>query len=294
MRTGKLNRRRLQYSLRSLLLFVLLANAAMAWFFPRLRAARQQREAVAAIRAVGAEITYDYEVGDATRRRAGARASPPTPPGAAWARRLLGDDFFADVVKVGYRSPPFRTGRGPNPITDGCLEQVAKLPRLRVLDLEASGVSDEGLKAVIGLRELRELKLAHTPTTDRGLTYVGKIAQLEALDLDLTRVTDAGLEELAQLRHLRYLRLLCTATTPEGVARLQRAMPGCQILWWTIGSIGPPVDAHPPTASEPRRQRGMDGVGGSPARSLQFPWDAAKRAADGDGSDWVPKAGRSD
>ena len=103
----RLNRRRFQYSL--LLLVFMLANIAMAWFFPRWGAARRQREAVAAIRAMGGHVTYDHEA-----RWNAARAAPmpaKAPPGPAWARKLLGEDFFADAVVAGYRFPPAMNDR---------------------------------------------------------------------------------------------------------------------------------------------------------------------------------------
>ena len=278
---------RFQFSIRSLLVLMVVVAILGSWLAAEKQQARQQRNAVAAIRALGAEVIYDYEREWHSRPRFSAALNgPPVPPGPAWARRLLGDDFFACVLMVGYRKPPFSIhGWGPNPITDDCLEQVAKLPRLGALDLEGSGVSDEGLKVIKGLGELRDLKLAHTSITDRGLGHVAKVADLQALDLDWTQVTDAGLEKLAQLRGLRYLRLVCTATTPEGVAKLQRALPRCQVAWWRIEFTGPAVNAHPPTASELRREWGMEGVGELPAEPLRLPLDPVGRHRGGDNPD---------
>ena len=111
-------RRRFQYSLRTLLLFVLLVNIVMAWFGANWRAAGQQRDAVAAIKALGGSVRYDYvPPGTVTGPTTSPFAAPPgavsplavpalaataptVPPGPAWARRLLGDDFFANVVDV--------------------------------------------------------------------------------------------------------------------------------------------------------------------------------------------------
>ena len=98
---ARLNRIRLQYSLRSLLLLVTLTCVFLAWFGPRYRAACEQRAAVAGVRGLGANVYYDYEHhADRPWPTDGSGVGPSAPPGPAWARRLLGIDFFADAVEV--------------------------------------------------------------------------------------------------------------------------------------------------------------------------------------------------
>jgi hypothetical protein len=53
-----------QYSLRTLLLGVLLASIGMSWFTPRIQRARKQREAVEAIERLGGEVLYDFMCDD--------------------------------------------------------------------------------------------------------------------------------------------------------------------------------------------------------------------------------------
>ena len=142
----KPDRWRFQYSLRSLLLFVLLANVGMAWFGARWRAATERRDAVAAIRALGVRVIYDYE------------DTAAGPPGPAWARRLLGVDFFADVIRIIPQRFMHDTP-GDSPITDACLKDVAELTCVERLDLQDSKVSDAGLRALVGLARLQMLNL---------------------------------------------------------------------------------------------------------------------------------------
>ena len=226
MRNTKLNRWRFQYSLRSLLLFTLFANLGMAWLCPLWIAAKRQREAVAALHAAGASVRYDYEVEQLARSRASpatrwSPAAPPVPPGPAWARRLLGDDFFAHVVDVGFAMPAFSThGSEPNPITDQCLEHIGKLPRLEVLELGWSRVSDAGLKNLQRLTRLRELDLARTSTTDAGLEHLQRLTQLRELNLAWTKITDVGLPYLGNLTNLEVLDLSGTGVTEAGLAQL--------------------------------------------------------------------------
>ena len=82
-------RRWYQFTIRGLLLLtLLLVSIVLSWFCVRLRQAQSQREAVQAIQEAGGSVNYDYEVFRA----------PPTPPGPAWLRNLLGDDFFVMLV----------------------------------------------------------------------------------------------------------------------------------------------------------------------------------------------------
>jgi hypothetical protein len=234
-----LNRLRLQYSLRSLFVFMLVASIGMSWFGAKCRAAREQRDAVAAIRALGAWVSYDY-----TGRRihywrlpplAAGWPAPPVSPVPAWARRLLGEDFFANVDEVGpvypiLSVPPY--GYQHSPINDACLEQIGKLPRLVLLDLGCSRVSDAGLRHLRGLTCLRYLNLERNrDVTDGALAEIGTLTHLEVLDLDGTGVTDEGLEQITGLRDLRYLGVAAPGVSERGVMRLRRALPHCEIVW---------------------------------------------------------------
>ena len=84
-------RRWLQFSLRTLMVLVLVLGCGMGWFAYELQQAQRQRDAVEAIRNLGGIVAYDYQV-SASRLR---RMPPPE-----WARRLVGDDFLANVVLV--------------------------------------------------------------------------------------------------------------------------------------------------------------------------------------------------
>src|SRR5687768_4773908 len=82
-------RRWLRYSLRSLFVLVTLTSVMLGVWVNR---AERQRRAVAAIRAAGGTVRYDYE-------QAGAQAAGPVDgqlPGPDWLCRLLSVDYFAD------------------------------------------------------------------------------------------------------------------------------------------------------------------------------------------------------
>jgi Leucine-rich repeat (LRR) protein len=236
-------RLRFQFSILSLLVLTLVVAVPCSWLAVEREHAQKQREAVAAIQSLRGQITYDYEADEWARcLKSGAVKWAPVPPGPAWVRRLLGDDFFADVVNVnGMILTLFNDRPGSNSITDAWLEHIGKLHRLEVLDLGNSHVSDAGLKELHGLTRLRkldlhrtnitdaglkelqgltylqELNLAQTPITDAGMEYVAKLTRLEALNLCFAHISDGGVEKLQGLTRLRKLNLNYTSITDAGL-----------------------------------------------------------------------------
>ena len=76
-----------------------------------------------------------------------------------------------------------------------------------------------------GLVNLKRLNLDSTGVTDQGLATVGKFKNLAMLHLGSTTVTDKGLQKLAGLKQLKQLMLtFCAGVTDEGVEQLQQAL----------------------------------------------------------------------
>jgi hypothetical protein len=193
-------RRWLQFSLRTMMVIVLLFGCGFGWLGMKLRQAREQREAVKAIRTWQAVATYDYELDP--------RQDPftrPVPPGPSWVRGLLGDDFFAHVV-----------------IVDNLFDPVGKEIK--------SKMTDDGLVYLRAFPHLRELYLRGRPFNDVGLVHLEGLTQLETLYLDATQVTDEELVHLQGLARLKRLFLNGTKVTDAGVVELQKALPNVQIF----------------------------------------------------------------
>ena len=115
-------------------------------------------------------------------------------------------------------------------VTDPGLEDLASLP-LVVLDLGETTVSDEGLAALAGLEQLRELSLAKSEHIDgTGLGALASLASLRRLDLsDASLVADEAVPAIAKLGALRQLLIRGTAITIRGERQLQEALPACEI-----------------------------------------------------------------
>jgi len=115
-------------------------------------------------------------------------------------------------------------------IDDGKLAEVTPLAsQLAVLNLARTKVTDEGLKSIEGLSNLRRLHLENTHVGDAGLSHLKNLTSLEYLNLYGTQVTDSGLSQLEGLKNLKALYLWQTKVTPAGVESLKKALPKCQI-----------------------------------------------------------------
>jgi len=102
------------------------------------------------------------------------------------------------------------------------LKLCQKLQNLRVLRL--SGDKFEGT----GLREhrlLQKLGLGGKGFTDQALKEVKELKNLRYLSLLHTSITEAGLKELEQLANLEHLTLFGNKTTKDSAPRLHQALP---------------------------------------------------------------------
>jgi internalin A len=96
---------------------------------------------------------------------------------------------------------------GGSPLPDSVPRAVATLKGLRVLRLDHSRITSDGLRILASLDGVQKLAL-------QGCEFVG----------------DDALRELAQWKSLKYLDVQATKVTREGVAALEKARPGILIL----------------------------------------------------------------
>ncbi len=120
--------------------------------------AGKQRAVVEEIENMGGLVWYDYQFD--------ADGIPSTegqaPPGPAWLRRLLGDDFFVNVTK---------------------------------LDLTQTDITDAELKHLEALTDLQSLSLGDS-ITNTGLEHLRGLSQLHTLNLRATKITDVAVNDL--------------------------------------------------------------------------------------------------
>jgi Leucine-rich repeat (LRR) protein len=219
----KHKRRWFQFSLRSVMVFTMVCAIPCAWLNRKIDRKRKEWEAVEAIVKLGGQAHYDYQ-----------RFTDGKPPGPAWLRNLLGENFFSEVDVVNLldarglpldrldeltqlREVDLRRTR----TTDAGLAHLKGLIRLEALDLQRTEISDAGLVNLEGLTNLEALCLSHTHITDAGLASLKGLTRLQMLDLQSTEVSDSGLINLAELNRLRSLYLIHTNVSDAGLAHLK-------------------------------------------------------------------------
>lgn len=199
--------RPLQFSLKSLLAFTVIASLALAAFVSGpLKEHRLAERAVAC----GGRVQYSTRA-----------------PG--WAVDLLGevsrhwfdhvtelqlfDASDADIPRLRSLEHLERLGLGGAGLTDRGLRQLAPMNRLKSLELHfLPSVSDEGLQCLPELTSVEELWLGGLRFGDRDLEQVGRMLQLRKLSLYFTSITDSGIAVIQDLTNLEELNLNSTST----------------------------------------------------------------------------------
>jgi hypothetical protein len=147
---------------------------------------------------------------------------PKPPAGDSPAARIeqLGGSVEADdsgtVVRVRL------SGR---PVKDADLAVLAKLPRLRRLDLSFTRVTDAGLPRLKGLEVLEALDLSGTEVTGAGLAHLAALPRLAALDLGGTAIGDMDLDRLKDLPALKILVVRGAKVSEAAAEALRKARP---------------------------------------------------------------------
>ncbi len=167
-------RKRLRFSLRATMLVILWAAI---WLGSQVNQAREQRDALDAVRKYGGWVSFDYEFVN------GTRAAGRQPWGSRWIRDRIGDEYFQKVTEVNLIYDASSGRRIENANMDTC---------------------DDLLRKIRKLPGVKKLLLIKKQATDEGMSSIGKMADLEELTIwNAYFVTDAGVSQLAHLQNLK-------------------------------------------------------------------------------------------
>jgi len=154
-------------------------------------------------------------------------AAPPRSALAAKPVRVLDAEGVAsasrawDEVARLLASAPAASLEAAGEMTDAALEAVSRVDSIVSLDLGGSrALTDEGVRHLARLPRLRHLDLRGTGVTDGGLRVLRELPALESVVLAQTRITDAGAAHLAGCPALRSVDLSWTRTGDGAVAAL--------------------------------------------------------------------------
>jgi len=150
--------------------------------------------------------------------------------GHAKARRIVASTRVWSTA-IGLMADGQATGLDAhNQMTDAMLERLSHVTSIEELRLgNSKALSDDGVRHLARLPRLRHLDLSMTAVTDRGLAVLRALPELESLNLSWTRVTDAGIANLAGCERLREVHLTGTATG-DGALRALAGKPDLAIL----------------------------------------------------------------
>lgn len=163
-------------SVRGLMLAIAVLSAWMAWQTNR---ARAQRRAIDIIEASGGGFRYEDQPAPCAFCCLGQNEERP--PGPAWLRNRLGDDYFRRVSWVGFD------------------RDWEDFDRYRPL-------ADDAILSLRALGDLTQLDLGGRTLTDRQLGFVAAIPSLEYLRLsDCRGITSRGMEQLKGLPNSCYV-----------------------------------------------------------------------------------------
>jgi hypothetical protein len=169
--------------------FLVVVSVPLGWFAWEMQRARLQREAMEAIVEAGGKAYYDFYPWSPLDILFGPLEPPAQPATSAWLRKLLGDDFFCEVVRVHCRGTEFG---------DNDARYLKGLTNVECLWLNDTHITDEALGHLQGMTKLQELRLHRTQISDKSIEYLKRITQLESLWVGETKVTEQGISELRQ------------------------------------------------------------------------------------------------
>jgi Leucine-rich repeat (LRR) protein len=194
-------RRWFRISLRTVLILLTLL---CIWLGVKVNQARRQKEAIAALKSIGALIGFHHHYDD--QGNLDHRADPPGP---AWLRQITGDDFFQRVYSVSGNR--VLSGRleitETTTFTDEHAAHLSAFDDLVWLSIDNSPASDEALSQIGDTDDLVVAQFFNTPVGDKFVRRLTRARQLELLILENTQVTGDGLGRLSNLREVKRLIL---------------------------------------------------------------------------------------
>jgi len=107
---------------------------------------------------------------------------------------------------------------------------LAESGRVIELNVESKEISDEDLRSICGLAELKRLSLYGSTFDQAGLKGLAGVGRLEALGIGKTALTDQALVWIAEIPSLRWLWIFeCDKLTPDGVVKFRQVRPDVEV-----------------------------------------------------------------
>ena len=114
---------------------------------------------------------------------------------------------------------------GRTKLSDASLEHLKSLRNLERFSCEGDfwdgcNITDEGLKSLGGLNQLKHLHIVSNKITDGGLSYLKDLTELETLGLHNSQITGAGFSQLKGMTKLQGIDLNGSKLSDDGLKHL--------------------------------------------------------------------------
>lgn len=227
-------RRWLRFSLRSMLVTLLAASAALGLWS---RSALKQKKAVETLRAGGWLVMYDYDEDSLGTSKPGDCISAllgvdyvhtVTGVGEAIGSKLHGEQALAALKDLSRLRIIELTRTAP---TDDDLRELGRCWSLQQLKIwNSSSITDAGVAHLSGLEKLQIALFANARFTGKALRPLGRLPRLTDLFLD-QQIVDDGVSELANFRKLKTLWVFfkLDADIDSLKSRVRQVLPDCDV-----------------------------------------------------------------
>lgn len=225
-------RRWFRFRLRTLLIVLTVISVALGLY---VRSARIQQEAVQAIRDYGGWVRYDFQFPSGTFavNDFDANASSGVPQ---WIFDRLGPDLFHTVVEVNLSFSDDSGQREDNEnSSDEALRYVARLPNVRRVLLSGTQATDASMVHLAELRKLEDLYMWDAEeVSDAGVEHLEQLSRLKFIHISNSRISDGSLQVFGRMPQLESLSLQENRFTNRGIAHLI-GLKRLTALWIGIG-----------------------------------------------------------
>ncbi len=226
-----------QFTLRALLMVMLLASIVMAWVAPRIQKMGNQRAAMELVERLGGTYrfgTVDLRGTKVTDSDMSCLANLQSVRSLCLSGTRISD---AGVVHLQDFPELEQLSLADTRISDAGLAHLRHLHNLERLNLSGTCINGGGLRHAAGLNRLRTLTLTGTNIEDQYLRELPDLPELRELFLSETKISDSGLAQLRTYPKLQSIALERTSVTRNGFAALRERMPG---LRWRVNPKGKP------------------------------------------------------
>lgn len=209
------------------------ATAAVLWY--RYWPDQAQKDAISRLAGLGAMVELD-ENGNASSVRINPGTSLKALEQLVFLPRLktlglpMTDATDADLVHLRpLNSLEELTLSGNRELTDEGLKSLGDLVNLKELYLTDIPIDGSVISSWNRLTQLEELNLSYTKLDEKHLVHLSGMKNLKLLDVTYTDFSDAGLEFVRGLKQLSVLFVMATRVTPEGAAELKKVLPDVNV-----------------------------------------------------------------